>query len=503
MTTASKDNFMCGVVEGFYSRPWSKDQRLDLYGKMKTFGLNTYLYAPKDDAKHRALWREPYTEYELDCLKRLMNKCSEMDVTFIYGISPGLDISYSQEKEKDILAAKLDQLKAAGCKGFAILWDDISTTLPTEDSHAFDTLAEAHVAVTNTMFLHLGQPPFLLCPVEYCSSRADPTVKKSDYLKTLGTGLDKKIGIFWTGSKVVSETITVQEIKELGEVLQRKPIIWDNLHANDYDQQRLFLGPFQGRSPKLIPYLSGVLTNPNCEYSFNIPALYTLGSWYRSHGRTNDEEWDPISASKEAIPHFIAEIQRKTSVGLFQQDTTGGGECTTVTSKENDFKESDIELLCHLYWLPHSHGPKAQMLLDEFEFLKRHASLMQNVPLPRHDDDDEDDSNSSLDDCSRSVFVMEWMRRSSVFSDSCKNVCRMLDKWTHVSNRELFFDINPYLNNLQVILRASNRFLKWVGLEKCAKPITGGPSLAGLLGGFAGNFLIHMISLNVMNHPKC
>ena len=58
----------------------------------------------------------------------------------------------------------------------------------------------------------------------------------------------------------------------------------------------------------------------------------------------------------------------------------------------------------------------------------------------------------------------------------------MLDKWTFVKNRQLFFDINPYLNNLQVILRASNRYLKWVSFEKCAKPINGGPTLAGLIG---------------------
>lgn len=90
------DFFMCGVVEGFYSRPWSTNQRLDLYGKMKSFGLNTYVYAPKDDAKHRALWRQLYTDSELEFLKRLMSKCEETNVAFIYGISPGLDISYSR-----------------------------------------------------------------------------------------------------------------------------------------------------------------------------------------------------------------------------------------------------------------------------------------------------------------------------------------------------------------------------------------------------------------------
>ena len=33
--------------------------------RLKNLGLNFYLYAPKDDIKHRALWREMYTPEEL------------------------------------------------------------------------------------------------------------------------------------------------------------------------------------------------------------------------------------------------------------------------------------------------------------------------------------------------------------------------------------------------------------------------------------------------------
>lgn len=482
MSCGSGEDFLCGVVEGFYSRPWSTEQRLDLYGKMKTFGLNTYVYAPKDDAKHRALWRQLYTDSEIDFLKKLISKCEETNVTFVYGISPGLDISYSQSKEVAALKGKLDQLQKAGCTGFCLLWDDIDTTLPPEDADAFESLADAQISITNELYAHLGRPTFLFCPTEYCSSRADPNVKKSSYLCSLGNGLHKDVKVFWTGSKVVSEEITVVEIRELSQVLQRKPLIWDNLHANDYDQQRLFLGPFSGRNPNLIPYLGGVLTNPNCEYSFNIPVLVTLGSWYRSH-LNSCGEWNPIQAAKEAIPHFIAEMNRKTGSSLQKDD---------CVDAEEEFKEAEIELLFHLYWLPHSHGPKAQIMLDEFEFLRKNAALMLDLSP---DNEDDDDSSQSLEEISQSTFVLEWMKRFSVFNDSCKKIFRMLDKWTYVPNRELFFDINPYLNNLQVILRACNRYLKWVCLEKCAKPINGGPTLAGLTGGFGNS------KQKIMFHP--
>ena len=47
---------------------------------------------------------------------------------------------------------------------------------------------------------------------------------------------------FLTGPKVVSKVISLESIKELSDVIKRKPVIWDNIHANDYDQKRIFLG---------------------------------------------------------------------------------------------------------------------------------------------------------------------------------------------------------------------------------------------------------------------
>jgi len=47
------------------------------------------------------------------------------------------------------------------------------------------------------------------------------------------------------GPKVVSHVISVESIDEVSSVLKRAPVIWDNIHANDYDPQRVFLGPFK------------------------------------------------------------------------------------------------------------------------------------------------------------------------------------------------------------------------------------------------------------------
>lgn len=51
-----------GVVEGFYGKPWDAEQRRELLQWEQQWQLNAYLYAPKDDRKHRAAWRVLYDE---------------------------------------------------------------------------------------------------------------------------------------------------------------------------------------------------------------------------------------------------------------------------------------------------------------------------------------------------------------------------------------------------------------------------------------------------------
>ena len=237
------------------------------------------MYAPKDDCKHRAYWREPYTVDEAEHLGSLINLAADCNIDFYYAISPGLDITYSSPKEVSCLKRKLDQVAQLGCKAFALLFDDIEPEMSKQDKEVFQSFAHAQVSVTNDIFQHLGQPKFLFCPTQYCTARAVPTVRNSEYLNTIGSKLAPEIHIMWTGDKVITKEITSESLNDINDVLKRKCVIWDNEHANDYDQKRVYLGPYSGRSPELKSKLRGVMTNPNCEYGANFVGIHTLAQW--------------------------------------------------------------------------------------------------------------------------------------------------------------------------------------------------------------------------------
>jgi len=155
---------LCGVVEGFYGRPWTCDQRKELFSRMRRSNMNTYIYAPKDDVKHRALWRQLYTKQEETKIKHLIDAAHAEDVTFVYAISPGLDISFSTTADITALKRKMKQVAKLGCKAFALLFDDINPLLKPSDAAVFKSSAHAQASVTNELYSYLKEPKFLFCP---------------------------------------------------------------------------------------------------------------------------------------------------------------------------------------------------------------------------------------------------------------------------------------------------------------------------------------------------
>ncbi|XP_028835141.1 protein O-GlcNAcase isoform X2 [Denticeps clupeoides] len=311
--------FLCGVVEGFYGRPWSMDQRKVLFRWMQNWGLNTYLYGPKDDLKHRLLWRELYTGEEEVHVKALILEAKSRGLCFVYSISPGQDIVFSSSYDVSLLKRKLRQVADLGCQAFAILFDDIDHSMCQADTETFSSFAHAQVSVANEVFCFLGEPSvFLFCPTEYCSSICSPSVSKSPYLQTVGEELLPGVSIIWTGNKVISHELSSESLAEVQTVLQRPPLVWDNLHANDYDSRRVFLGPYKGRALSLCGNLTGVLLNPNCEFEANFIPLHTLGTWHQAgkeERKDEGEQYCPERALNAALRDWLEELSQPLQPG--------------------------------------------------------------------------------------------------------------------------------------------------------------------------------------------
>ena len=346
MAQRGQTDFLAGVIEGFYGPPWTAGERRQLFEWMAAWGLNTYLYCPKDDLKHRAIWREPYSTQEADLLKESIDGCRGRQLRFIYGIGPGLDIRYGDEADLGHLIRRFEQLLALGGEHFALLFDDIPDRVDPVVLKRWGSLASAQCHIANTLMTWLRErrsdAQFLFCPTPYCGRMAERHLGGENYLAILGRELLPEIQVFWTGPEIISREITIPHVQAVAELLRRKPLIWDNLHANDYDGRRFFCGPYAGRPSELRSQVSGILLNPNCEFPLNYIPFRTFGDFQRCEG-----PWEPrqayLRAAKEWLPSFAA-VRRDPTL-------------------------EDLTLFGDAFYLPYEDGSEAEALARAAEAL--------------------------------------------------------------------------------------------------------------------------------------
>lgn len=341
MATNTTGNFLAGVIEGFYGPPWTQAERFELFDLMSRWGLNTYFYCPKDDLNQRAIWRDLYSAVDAEALGQLIQACQQRNLHFVYALSPGLDIRYSNAAELDHLRKRFEQMLGLGCKNFALLFDDIPDRMDPVDSQRFGSFASAQCQLVNEIFrwtrARCAEARFLFCPTPYCGRMAEGGLGGEGYLSIIGRELLPELEVFWTGPEIISREITIAHVRELQAILRRKPLIWDNLHANDYDGRRFFCGPYDGRPPALRAEVSGLLINPNTEFPFNFVAIRTLAEFVRCPA-----DWDArqayLTAMREWFPYFATSGQ--------------------------PLSLEDLILLGDCYYLPYEDGPEAKKLFD-------------------------------------------------------------------------------------------------------------------------------------------
>jgi hyaluronoglucosaminidase len=259
-----------GVVEGFYGPPWSHDARLEMIDFIGARGMNAYAYAPKDDAKHRAAWREPYDADETRRFAELAARAKDAGVRFGFAVSPGLDITYESDADRATLVEKLLALAEHGVTWFLLLLDDIPMQPGLAPRHA-----DLACGVLGALRAATPEATLTVCPTEYVGMQSSP------YLAALAAGLPRDVDVMWTGPTVCSPTITASQARERAAALGgRPPLVWDNYPVNDGTMSSaLHIGPYRGRDPELAGVIAGVLCNPMIQPLASKLALVTAAAF--------------------------------------------------------------------------------------------------------------------------------------------------------------------------------------------------------------------------------
>ncbi len=301
-----------GLIEGFFGRSWSWDERRYVARMIAAAGYSWYHYAPKADARLRRRWQELYPATELAELADFAAYCRGLGLRFGVGLTPFGSHETFGSAEQAAMRAKLAQLAEVGLDDLAVLFDDMRGDFPDlaqRQAAVFDCAAAAGIAA------HL-----FLCPSYYSD---DPVLDRvfglrpDDYLGDLGRALDPAVQVYWTGPEVCSKSISPGHLRNVAERLGRLPCLWDNYPVNDGVRMSRFLHlrGFSGRGAEIAPLISGHAVNPALQPHLGCIPLLTLPQSYRdAHSYCYSTSW--IDAATQLAGADLAEALRDNLLTL-------------------------------------------------------------------------------------------------------------------------------------------------------------------------------------------
>ena len=319
-----------GIVEGFFGPVWGMSHREAMIKFGAKRGMNTYLYAPKNDPYHRERWEKPYPKAEWKRLLKLMSVSREHGVDFVYAFHPGKGLCFSDPGPVDRLLAKAGSFYDAGVRTFAVLFDDIPSQLEhPEDQKQFKrSLAKAEALWLKRILTrqpsHWTDVEWWICPSYYSEDPLLATIFGSFeplFLEVLGQNLPETVACLWTGPSVVSKEIRLAHVKKIAQRLRHRLILWDNYPVNDLAMStEMHLGPLTGRDPRLPEQVYGYLNNPLLQETLSFVPLATCFDYAahpsaydpeRSWDRTVKEQFGTAALSDwRAIREFCEDINR-------------------------------------------------------------------------------------------------------------------------------------------------------------------------------------------------
>ncbi len=277
-----------GVVEGFYGRDWSPEDRAACLASCPSLGIANYIYAPKSDRHLRSAWPEPWPAAKHEELAELFRSLDSAGLHCGVGLSPFGLTSLANPRERAALGDKLAQIDALKPHWLGIFFDDMQST--------GKTLARAQLEIVEFAASRTDAKKLIVCPSYYSTDKLLEKLfgpRPVHYWRELGAGLDGEIAYFWTGEAVCSETFDRFNLEFIAEQFGRLPTLWDNYPVNDGEKNSQFLrlAPFTGRDRWLVNYIAGHFANPMNQAWSSLLPLATLPGCYGEDSELQEQRW--------------------------------------------------------------------------------------------------------------------------------------------------------------------------------------------------------------------
>lgn len=346
-----------GFIEGYYGNPWSVEDRANLMTWGGYYKLNSYFYAPKDDPKHNAKWRELYTEEEIETLIKPLaeagnrSKCRFVFALHPYMYNPITDSNYDDSMA--IMKAKFTQVIEAGVRQIAILADDAGN----QGGNHYNRMLADMTAWIKEMQVEYPDLKLLLPFV---------TQEYMGYGQSYYRNFPENVQIVMTGGQVwgfCSPSFTNSFYNNVG----RGVYLWINWPCTDNSKNHLIMGGYADfLQPGVDPNkVEGIVLNPMQQSEPSKVAIfgnacYTWNMWETREEA--DKAWDnsfacvdhntvvPNDASnalRELCKHMIDQTRFEDNDSVLEESVVLREELSAFRTKLNagTLTQADIDSL--------------------------------------------------------------------------------------------------------------------------------------------------------------
>lgn len=302
-----------GVIEGFFGRSWTFQERYDYATFLQQSGYQFYIYAPKNDPYLRKSWQQDWSSTVTQQLHSLAKHYQNLGLDFGLGLSPfEIYFDYNVVAQQR-LQQKIEQLNQLNIDVLCLLFDDMRGDFP--------DLAKTQIQITRDVLAQTTAKKVIMCPTYYSF---DPVLERvfgtmpKNYFQDIGNELPPDVDIFWTGPKVCSNEYPQEHLEQVIQTLGRKPFLWDNYPVNDGAKlsKHLHLKAFENRPSLLADLTTGHAVNPmNQPWLSRIP-LHSLPQSYAL-----GEHYHPTNALKSSLNNLCDKklaLQIEKDIDTFQ-----------------------------------------------------------------------------------------------------------------------------------------------------------------------------------------
>lgn len=369
---------------GFISVPFYGDKMA--FSWLMSCKINMVCFSSTWRPLYRETWRNGPNALQKSIIENMGRLLSPLEIEWYASIGPmgvagGKNYIFDCSSENDYrIIQEYACFIAKNKGGLYLALDDFRFPVSDADMNKFGNARGADTYFISRLYKEVKTqfPEFrmIVCPPFYWGpDSGNPySENREEYLKALGERLDPEIKIFWSGPRVKSREVNQTPVKWISDLLQRKPVFWQNTKDSPHTYWYCYVGDEydcwgKWHYQEFFDDVDAYLFNANGYLDY--PAIATLSDYL-----WNRKAYTPAAATRDSVAMMFGPealpLYKDLNRQLTLLDTYDYSPSPGAGRELKSIRES-MRKIAETYKKARDYNPTAMALLSGMEWYNKMA----------------------------------------------------------------------------------------------------------------------------------